>query len=65
MQGISTAQKFSYFAVYGLVTHGMTCDVFFCVFYQRLDDDGIVFSTRVTDDENAITNSLEIYQDPR
>ncbi|VAI87359.1 unnamed protein product [Triticum turgidum subsp. durum] len=26
--------------------------------------DGIVFSTRVTDDENAITNSLEIYQDP-
>lgn len=29
-----------------------------------LEDDGIVFSTRVTDDENAITNSLEIYQDP-
>uniref|UniRef100_A0A453RV14 WD repeat-containing protein n=2 Tax=Aegilops tauschii subsp. strangulata TaxID=200361 RepID=A0A453RV14_AEGTS len=31
---------------------------------KRLEDDGIVFSTRVTDDENAITNSLEIYQDP-
>ncbi|RCV38338.1 hypothetical protein SETIT_8G134200v2 [Setaria italica] len=31
---------------------------------KRLDDDGVVFSTRVTDDENAITNSLEIYQDP-
>ncbi|KAL5221577.1 hypothetical protein ABZP36_026290 [Zizania latifolia] len=28
-----------------------------------LGDDGVVFSTRVTDDENAITNSLEIYQD--
>ncbi|KAM3190451.1 hypothetical protein ACQJBY_068518 [Aegilops geniculata] len=30
---------------------------------KHLEDDGIVFSTRVTDDENAITNSLEIYQD--
>jgi WD40 repeat protein len=34
------------------------------VICKRLDDDGVVFSTRVTDDENAITNSLEIYQDP-
>ncbi|EAZ42694.1 hypothetical protein OsJ_27262 [Oryza sativa Japonica Group] len=31
---------------------------------KRLEDDGVLFSTRVTDDENAITNSLEIYQDP-
>uniref|UniRef100_A0ACD6A2Z5 Uncharacterized protein n=1 Tax=Avena sativa TaxID=4498 RepID=A0ACD6A2Z5_AVESA len=31
---------------------------------KRLEDDGIVFSTRVTEDENAITNSLEIYEDP-
>ncbi|KAM0906081.1 hypothetical protein ACQ4PT_017033 [Festuca glaucescens] len=32
--------------------------------FKRLEDDGIVFSTRVTEDENAITNSLEIYEDP-
>ncbi|KAL6900797.1 hypothetical protein ACP4OV_005473 [Aristida adscensionis] len=31
---------------------------------KRLEDDGVIFSTRVTDDENAITNSLELYQDP-
>jgi len=66
MQGIPTAQIFSYFVVFyfGLVTHDSKSDIVFGI-YQRLDDDGVVYSTRVTDDENAITNSLDIYQDPR
>ena len=66
MQGIPTAQIFFYFVVFyfGLVTHVSKSGIVFGI-YQRLDDDGVVYSTRVTDDENAITNSLEIYQDPR
>ncbi|KAF8768926.1 hypothetical protein HU200_007117 [Digitaria exilis] len=53
---VTTMAVDSNLLVVGWLPGGVIC--------KRLDDDGVVFSTRVTDDENAITNSLEIYQDP-
>ena len=43
----------------------LTDDILVYLILQQLDKEGVSFCTQATDDDNSITNSLDIYESSR